>query len=92
MSLTLGQALVRAFNIVEPTLEAAAIELLEVIFSGPDPRANIEHARRVLTTEASFAAADLVLAGMLPPDSDPDLSPPAGSEPPPSNISLRRPP
>jgi len=86
--MSLGEALSRAFNIVEPTLEAAAIELLEVIFQGPDPRAKIEHAKRVLTTEASFAAADLLLAGMLPPDP----SPPAGSEPPPSSSLLKQPP
>lgn len=86
--MSLGKALSTAFNIVEPTLQHAALELLEIIFSSDDPRGKIEHAKRVLTTEASFAAADATLAALLPPEP----SPPAGSEPPPSSTSRLRPP
>lgn len=80
--MSLAETIKKAFNVVEPALEHEAAKLLEIIFSGPDPKASIAKARQVLVTDAANAAADAVLDQLLPAD-----SPPAGSEPLPSSAS-----
>jgi hypothetical protein len=81
---SIATAIKAAFTRIEPEIADEAVKLLELIFSGPDPRANLEKAKRALITDAANAAADAALDLLLNAS-----SPPAGSELPPSSTPLK---